>query len=79
MELVSDFGGFKDAIVMIFALFMHQYSHFMYNISISHEFSFGTSPSRERLTKLNQINNELKSGRNLILTEDNLSIMSNFV
>lgn len=64
---------------MIFALLMHQYSHFMFKLSISHEYSFRMSPSSEKLTKLNQINNELKSGQNLVLTEDSLSIMQNLV
>lgn len=62
LNLLGDYGGFHDAVFMIFAFFMSYYSEVMYMIAISHEFNFAMNPSPERLTQLNLMHSTLKSG-----------------
>ena len=50
LDLLGDFGGFNDAVLMILSLFMKYYSESVYKTAISHEFKTAHKPDSANLS-----------------------------
>ena len=62
LDLLGDFGGFNDAILMICGVFMKYYSKTLFKATISQEFDQAADPDPANLDRLRNMHQELKNG-----------------
>ena len=61
LDLLGDFGGLNDAIVMIVSFFMKYYSETRFKATISQEYNAGADPTPANLARLNDMHSKLKN------------------
>ena len=68
LDVLGDFGGFNDAMFLIFGFFMFYYNEMRYNVSTSHEFVLGKGIKNEQITELAKLSKTLTDEKNIKLS-----------